>query len=447
MMMVLTGSLVACSMQPTEVGPKSDPSGHAKVQTKEKQSNDRPAASEDRASEALDEPEQVPTRQPQLERPKAEPANSGPVKEKSPKAEKVIRRSEAPQPKKTKQPAKPAKASAPKSKPSAEVKRHPKKQSQKPAPPVAKKPSVAPKPPKSKPTPPESKPKPEPAPPKPPAAPQVGDIVQVGDGAIWWPSFQLSPIDDGSRSEGSILFDDMSWAQDELRLYTNFNAAPVPSHNCGVLDVDYPVDDDHDAFRAEMQPIAENYANCLYDSWRPLLEQAGAEPFEHVNVSTCPGPGCEVMEPHFAAAAMGDQILLGEHVYGWSGWYMTRVIAHETAHVIQNSVRTPESMVSVVNAGYQWTMDENEGPRRHEFQAECLSSTMIDKAVPLPFQEHVVRFGSMSPDEIHGDPQSIDFWVAQGLKGRVGECNAYLADPSLTTYDPEWVWEDSADAL
>lgn len=443
-MVALAGTMVACSFQPADVGPQSDPSRHAKVQPREAASQ----KSEDRAAAGLEKPaaQKSEKRQPAQEKSDSDDSEPAHAPAKKPKQSEPAKKSAPPDPRKTgpaktKPTKKPqAETKAPNTKPSqpAKPKVKPSKKPQAEQPSKSQTPK-APEPSKSKPA------RPKPADPTPSAPepeahrePQVGDLVQHGSGVIWWPSFKVMPLaksaQDSPKST-TFSFENSGWTAKELELYTAFNSASAPSHQCGLLPSQFPeVDVDEAAFRAEMQPLAEKYANCLYDAWRPVLEASGAVPYQTITVTACPGPGCEAMQPYYAAVAMEDQIILSEFIGAWSGPSFSRVIAHETAHIIQSSVRISADHSSVVTAGSPGNADRLVIDRRHELQAECLGTTMLDKARPLPFQEHLFEFPVMMGDEQHGDYESIEFWVGQGLKGRVGECNAYLADPSLTTF-------------
>lgn len=250
-------------------------------------------------------------------------------------------------------------------------------------------------------------------------------------GKIWKPSFPILPFGKANPKKDAPVIDLSRLTSREIALQYAFNAGKFPKHNCKPITSNFKT-------HAEAQQKSSVLANCLLDSWRPFAESQGIK-LPKADVASCALrtiDACPVEDT--GAMVIYEQMGLGPDFGindGSDPAAITMTIAHETAHVLQGTLVFEQRTESILT---RMSFDEVNGYRLHrriELHAQCLAVGMYTIMDPLDGQsleQHI-----WDADERHWDAKRGRFWMRQGLKNQVGECNAIIAANSLLIYEPD----------
>ena len=253
-------------------------------------------------------------------------------------------------------------------------------------------------------------------------------ISEGPTGTIVVPSFSILPFGESDDTEELQAIDLSHLTEEEQRLYLAFNSAEVPANECTSFSAD--VFDSPEQFHSE----ASELTNCLIDSWRPWAEQAGIDLPAETDVIVCDAYQGECSADLNSAVVINDTVWYGAD-YSRDPWTATVVAVHETAHVLQNTIRTSPDRPDVAMAGLVFGPGAGtETARRWEIQAQCLAVGMMYRGMGVTHESLEVAGYLGDGDELHWDADDISFWTDQGMLGQVGECNAIIADTALVDY-------------
>lgn len=244
------------------------------------------------------------------------------------------------------------------------------------------------------------------------------------------PSFPMLPYAVFDPDGDQPVLDFSQYSEAEVEIYLRFNALAIPANTCTGMAEEY-------ADPTGLLADADRYANCLFDSWRPFA-QAHSMDLPRIVVSHC-AVSPEVAEcgppesQAFAAMAVDNRVILSVY-FGGSADAASQMIAHEIGHVLQFLIAAPGTVAGPQLGAFEPSGVGDRLLRRMELQAECLGTAMFLAGHPRTM-EQLVDVGIVgSSDERHWDLESSRFWTAQASTGQVGECNAWVADPSLVAY-------------
>lgn len=272
----------------------------------------------------------------------------------------------------------------------------------------------------------------------PPPTVEMPPLQIVTDGAAKWvkPQFEMLPVAKAKEGKAGLDARHGGWSAADLTLAFEFNAAPIPSHHCAELS-----SAGFDTFDfAAVAEESERYANCLYDSWRPFAAQHGFKLLDHIDVVHCSVDTSERCK-NFALDSPADagdgtiRLAPATILERMEAWY-TLMIAHETAHIVQQTLKVSPDTASVVGVGLEDLADGagERGVRCMEGQAQCLAVAMLNAGHPRTEAQFLEMSAGNASDSGHWDAKAGRLWVRQGLLGRVGECNAYVAANSLLSW-------------
>lgn len=215
------------------------------------------------------------------------------------------------------------------------------------------------------------------------------------------------------------------------RLARELKRAAVPKHGCRA-----PVDGPNSF--ASVERRAEEYANCLLDSWRPWLAAHGAVDLPRIELrhcsladnakrSECTGKDGVTWITRTGVFYLHD----GYDLWGREQGDIVMLLGRMVSALLQDHVR-PEGGEEVLTMGVADTrMAQN---RRRELQAECLAAGMLNASTDARSRKLASSRTYYDPGEAYWDVASQKYWHRRGLKGIVGECDAVVAAPELVSY-------------
>ncbi|MGJ6980639.1 hypothetical protein ACSDQ9_08945 [Aestuariimicrobium soli] len=243
------------------------------------------------------------------------------------------------------------------------------------------------------------------------------------DAGLQKPSFATLPY----RSGGDAAHLDFhALPQSQLTVYLAFQHADVPAIGCPLVSSE--IEDPTAQQRAYTAHVA-----CVLKAWRPLYSSFGRT-LPDIPVRMCalhPDDRCDT-----AFMSWPEEITVpAEWVStGRADEQVTQVLNHEIAHYLQ--YRLDPRGGELPMAGVT-DPDGARLTRRLESQAECLGTAMLAREVHGATMDDLDAWGLVyDGDESHWDLSGSRFWGGQGLKGRVGECNAPVAATTLVDYHP-----------
>ena len=276
-----------------------------------------------------------------------------------------------------------------------------------------------------------------------PAAPDHGHVVTDGTYTVWLPGFPAIPF--GGSVDGEKDYMDLAARGIDPAITAAqyaISITPIPRSTCSLPWVEFDSGWMVEGLSPEeFEVAAQDYVDCLVDLWRPLAAEVGATLAEDYPVHYCSAAANQDY-PNCAPGALTEAAWYAyfeQDIYLGRGWgdqgqplkLVQAFLAHEVGHLLQSELNV--SGGNVIRAFTMGLIIDTTGDRQEELNAECLSAGMV--ADPGMSDDELRALGFLyGSDEIHWNKASSEFWTRQGIGGRVGDCNTWLASQSLLAW-------------